>query len=147
MRHCTINTKEIGMLKAALAGMLLATTGVTFVSAQEYQTASYESRSAGPRVTEGHIARLRAALKLTALQQRYWPAVESALRNLSHRQGRDHASTGMLRRAAAAVGDADGVRRVASAASPLIGTLDDKQKQDGMRVIRAMGFGSLAAAL
>jgi hypothetical protein len=135
------------MLKAALAGVLLATTGVTFVSAQDYQTTSYENRTTEPRVTEGHIARLHAALKLTAVQQHYWPAVESALRNLSRRQGRDHASAGMLHRAAAAVGDADGVRRVAAAAGPLIGVLDEKQKQDGMRVIRAMGFGSLAAAL
>ena len=71
------------MLKAALAGVLLATTGVTFVSAQEYQTASSESgrSAAAPRVTEGHIARLRAALRLTAAQQHFWPAVESALRN------------------------------------------------------------------
>jgi hypothetical protein len=90
---------------------------------------------------------LRTALRLTATQQHFWPAVESALRNVVHRRSRDHASAGVLHRAAAAVGDADGMRRVAAAAGPLIGSLDEKQKQDGMRVIRAMGFGSLASAL
>ncbi len=137
------------MLKAALAGVLLATTGVTVVSAQEYQTASYENgrSAASPRITEGHIARLRAALRLTGPQQHFWPAVESALRNLVHRHTPERGSAGVLHRAVAAVGDANGIRRVAAAAGPLIGALDEKQKQDGMRVIRAMGFGSLASAL
>jgi hypothetical protein len=137
------------MWKAALAGAMLATMGATFVSAQEYETASYEGSqtSRTPVVTEGHIARLRAALRLTAEQKGYWPAVESALRALSHRQSRDRSADGIARRVAAAAFDANALRRVISAAGPLIGSLDDKQRQDGMRVIRVLGFSSLAAAL
>jgi hypothetical protein len=152
MSQRTTTTLEIGMWKAALAGAMLATMGATFVSAQEYETASYEGSqtsqtSRTPVVTEGHIARLRAALRLTAEQKSYWPAVESALRALSHRQNKDHSADGIARRVAAAAFDANALRRVISAAGPLIGSLDDKQRQDGMRLIRALGFSSLAAAL
>jgi len=53
----------------------------------------------------------------------------------------------MARRVAAAAVDANALRRVASAARPLISSLDEKQRQDGMRVINALGFSSLASAL
>jgi hypothetical protein len=136
------------MWKAALAGVVLATTGITCVSAQEYQAASYESgASRGPAVTAGHIARLKAALKLTAAQMHYWPAVESALRGLVHRTSRDRSADGIARRVAAAAVDANAIRRVAAAARPLINSLDEKQRQDGMRVINSLGFSSLASAL
>src|SRR5437588_10707879 len=111
------------MWKAALAGLVLATMGVTCGSAQEYQTASYESGSAsrGPVVTSGHIARLKAALRLTSAQLHYWPAVESALRGLAQRHNRDRSADGIARRVAAAAVDANAIRRVVSAARPLIG--------------------------
>jgi len=152
------------MWKAALAGAILATTGATFVSAQEYGSqyrSAYnsnaysnfdnhagETRASSQRVamTDGHISRLKAVLKLTADQQRYWPAVESALRRLARRQSADRSSDGMVRRAAAAAVDAAAARRVASAAGPLISVLDEQQKQAGMRVVQALGFGHLAAA-
>src|SRR3954464_10080532 len=109
------------MWKAALAGVVLATIGVTCVAAQDYQTASYESGTAsrGPVVTSGHIARLKAALKLTAAQMQHWPAVESALRGLAQRHDRDRRGDGMARRLAAAAVDANALRRVVSAARPL----------------------------
>ena len=142
------------MWKAALAGAMLATVGATCVSAQTYETASYEAGQANESgtshakvVTEGHIARLKAALRLTSAQLHYWPAVESALRSLSHRQSKDRSADGVARRIAAAAIDANAMRRVASAAAPLIGSLDEKQRQDGTRVIRALGFSSLASAL
>jgi len=121
------------MWKAALAGAMLAATGPTFCLAQDYNSTNYEeSQSArrGPVVTAGHIAGLRAALRLTSEQQRHWPAVASALRAISGRSA-----------------NADAVSRVISAAQPLINSLTDQQRQAGMRVIRASGFSSLAAAL
>jgi hypothetical protein len=149
------NNREVGMWKAALAGAMLATVGVTCASAQTYETASYEQGQVGESgqagsakvVTAGHIARLKAALHLTAAQLHYWPAVESALRGLSHRQSKDHSGDGVARRIAAAAIDANALRRVVTAAGPLIGSLDEKQRQEGLRVIRALGFSSLAAAL
>jgi hypothetical protein len=137
------------MWKAALAGLMLATTGITFVQAEEHQYGAYESTQPGqrvPTVTAGNIARLKAALKLTASQQKYWPAVESALRRVGRREA-SASDKGWAKRAGAAVGQADAVRRVAAAARPLISVLDEKQKESGMRVIRALGFSSLASAL
>ena len=127
------------MWKAALAGAMLATTGTTLCLAQDfanYGTAQTEQRT--PSVTAGHIARLRAALKLTAEQQKYWPAVEGALRRLSRNE-----ASGVR----AAVGQANAIRRVAAAARPLIGSLTEKQRQDGVSVINALGFSSLASAM
>jgi hypothetical protein len=140
------------MWKVALAGAMLATVGVQCAFAQTYETASYEESQVSHTsqtkvVTEGHIARLKAALRLTSAQLHYWPAVESALRSLSHRQSKDRSADGMARRIAAAAVDANALRRVVSAAGPLIGSLDDKQRQDGMRIIRSLGFSSLASAL
>jgi len=124
------------MWKAALAGAMLATTGATSCLAQDYSNANYEQSQParrGPAISEGHIARLKAALQLTPQQQRYWPAVASALRGLA--------------RASGTVGSANAVRRVASAARPLISSLTDQQRQAGMQVIRASGFAHLASAL
>ena len=143
------------MYKAALAGAVLAAMGTTCTFAQNYETASYEQAqvrrvghaSGAKVVTAGHIARLKAALRLTSAQLHYWPAVESALRGLSQRQGKDRSGDGVARRIAAAAIDANALRRVVSAAGPLIGSLDEKQRQDGLRVIRALGFSSLASAL
>jgi hypothetical protein len=165
---------EFGMWKAALAGVTLATVGATFAEAQDlkgydqqefkqayqqdFQTASLQTSSlrtaalhhGGGSITSGSIARLKAALKLRPDQQHLWPAVESALHGLMHRQARDTGSDGFVERwsnrATTAVVNADGMRRLASAAGPLIGSLDEKQKQDGMRVVRALGFADLASA-
>jgi hypothetical protein len=120
------------MWKAALAGAMLATMGATVVVAEDYATAAIEPAQGGA-VTEGHIA-----------QQQYWPAVESALRNLNRRS--QAASDGMVRRAAAVVIDANDLRRLSAVAGPLIGSLDDAQKENGLRVVRSMGFGHLASA-
>jgi hypothetical protein len=136
------------MLKAALAGAMLATMGATVCVAQDFAPAAYhgaQPAQRGPVVTSGHIARLRAALKLTPSQQKYWPAVAAALHRYAKASNR--AASGLSQRARSAVGSADAARRVAAAARPLIGVLNEKQKQDGMRVIRALGFSSLASAL
>ena len=121
------------MWKAALAGAMLAATGPTFCLAQDVNSTNYEQSQParrGPVVTAGHIAGLKAALRLTSEQQRYWPAVASALRAISGRSA-----------------NADAVSRVISAAQPLINSLTAQQRQAGMRVIRASGFSSLASAL
>ena len=131
------------MWKAALAGAMLATTGMNLCLAQDYDVANYGSAQTErtPTVTAGHIARLKAALSLTPEQQKYWPAVEAALRRLSSREASG------LRSVSAAVGQANALRRVAAAARPLIGALNERQKEAGMSVIRALGFSSLASAL
>ena len=99
-------------------------------------------------VTSSKIAQLHAVLRLTPAQQRHWGPVAAALHALS--RGRAATETpdddGLVHRVRArAVGmamDAVAVQRVISAAQPLIASLSDEQKRDGMSFIRGMGVSS-----
>ena len=132
------------MWKAALVGAFaLATIGMSGVSAQE-------SEGNSVIVTESHITSFKAALRLTAAQERHWPAVESALRSLAKRQAHDDDNSSMVYRlsskAAGIVVDALGFKRVAAAAAPLLKSLDDEQKEHARSAAQAMGFASMATA-
>lgn len=110
------------------------------VAAQEY-TSSIAPAAEAPSQPQGKvsiwrvaasevaIARYRAALKLTAAQEKYWPAVASALRTLAR-----------LPRV-----DEDAVRRVAPSVQPLLATLDDHQRQVAMNLVQRAGLGQYAA--
>ena len=123
--------------KVGLAG-ILALTAIGPASATKFRPAAH----AGVVLTDGQIHRMKAALKLTRLQEQYWPPIEAALREmkreLSHRPA---AGEGR----AAAIDQAK-VQRLASVAYPLLATLDEGQKRDAMALARAMGLGSLAAS-
>jgi len=142
------------MMKAALASALaFAVIGCLSISSGRIQftQASAEdgiveatgSVNAGPNVTEAKIARLKRALRLTAAQEVHWHPVESTLRRISQSWKHDSAS-GIVQRVKAKVAGyashASAYQQVASAAGPLIAALDEKQKQDGMRIIREFGF-------
>jgi len=142
------------MLKAALAGVLaFATIGCLSVSsgriqfaevkAQEVVAETTGSVNAGPQVTEAKIARLKRALRLTAAQEVHWHPVESTLRRIAQ-SSRRGSGPGIVQRVRAKVaGYASGAsafQQVSSVAGPLIATLDEKQKQEGMRLIREFGF-------
>ncbi|MBY0383103.1 MAG: hypothetical protein K2W78_14440 [Xanthobacteraceae bacterium] len=79
-------------------------------------------------MSEVAILRCRAALKLRAEQQKYWPAVAAALRNLSRGPVTE-----------------DAVRRAAPAVSPLLATLDDNQRQVAMNFAQRAGFAQYAS--
>ena len=142
------------MLKAALAGALaFATIGCLSISSGRIQftQASAEDGivettgavNAGPNVTEAKIARLKRALRLTAAQEVHWHPVESTLRRIAQSSRRESAS-GIVQRVRAKVSGyashASAYQQVSSVAGPLIASLDEKQKQDGMRMIREFGF-------
>jgi hypothetical protein len=96
-------------------------------------------------VTEGHIARLRASLHLSAAQLPHWRPVEAALRSYAQRASYQVASAeaGLMQRVRAKAGyalDAVAQARVRSAAQPLIATLTDEQKSAGLSVLSSMGF-------
>ncbi len=80
-------------------------------------------------VSEVAIARYRAALKLTAAQEKYWPAVAGALRTLARLQQVDETA----------------VRRVAPSVSPLLASLDDNQKQVAMGLVQQAGLAQYAS--
>jgi hypothetical protein len=80
-------------------------------------------------VSEVAIARYRVALKLTAAQEKYWPAVAGALRTLARMEQIDE----------------NAVRRVAPSMSPLLASLDDHQKQVAMSLVQRAGLAQYAS--
>jgi hypothetical protein len=141
----------------ALAGAVALAMGmislISGASAQELASVERgRSESSGVVVKESHIARLKSVLNLTAEQRPYWAPVEAALRDLARNQSREEASadSGLMHRwsgrAAGIASDAMRIRRLAAAARPLIGVLDDGQKRDAMQLARNLGFDRLVAA-
>ena len=144
------------MWKAALVGAIALTTGTVFsvsAQAQSFAVDSYESQAPaqrGPVITEAHIARLKSALNLTGAQHQLWAPVESALRGLARSQREENSNSGFVRRmtdrATAMASTAMQMRRLSAAAGPLIRSLDDTQKHNGMMVARRFGFERYVAA-
>jgi hypothetical protein len=107
------------------------------VAAQEMDQASLQSSPAASSkvsawriaVSEVAIARYRVALKLTAAQEKYWPAVASALRSLARQPQIDETA----------------VRRIAPSMSPLLASLDDNQKQIAMSLVEKAGLAQYAS--
>lgn len=141
------------MWKAALVGALALTTTGSFVSAQELASNSgqrYALQSHGNGEVESKIAQAKASLRLTADQERHWPRVEVALRDVAQRKNNvEEASAGgfvqkMSARAGEIVLNAASVKRLVSAAQPLIRSLDEDQKRRALTMARSMGLGSVA---
>jgi zinc resistance-associated protein len=101
---------------------------------------------------EAGIARFKAALRLKPEQQKYWPRVEAALRSIANDGDKVEvadAEPGLIRRtvnkASELAMNATSLRRLVSAAQPLVKSLDREQKREAITLARAMGFGQLAA--
>jgi hypothetical protein len=105
-------------------------------------------------MTDARIAGLKAGLKLNAEQEKNWPAVETAIRDLAkqraeRREARrnrgDNAASrpdaiARLRNGAnAMVTRADGLKKLADAAEPLYNSLDDAQKRRFAVLLRIGG--------
>ena len=152
------------MMKKTIAAASIALTlaGAGFAFAQQAQQAQQTPRGerGGARFstedvvafTDARIAGLKAGLKLTAEQDKNWPAVETAIRDLAkaradgmkaraerreaRRAGGDNAqrperdAIARLRQGADAMTTrAAGVTKLADAAEPLYKSLDDGQKR------------------
>ena len=128
------------MWKALVAGLfVLAFAGV-------------EVRAEMSPQVEAGISRLKAALRLNPQQEKHWPRVAAALRAMvrdGDRQEVADAQPGFIRRvgnkAGELVANATSMRRLVSAAQPLVKTLDEDQKREALSLARSMGFGQLAA--
>jgi hypothetical protein len=140
------------MWKALIAGTTILTiAGATLASAQQPSPARQPSPAERPyhaqltadviaAFTDARIAALKAALKLTPAQEKNWPAVEQAVRDISkeriaQREARRAAgqrtdATERLRdRADALTNRAAALRRLADAEKPLYQSLDEAQKR------------------
>jgi LTXXQ motif family protein len=124
------------LLKAALVGMFaLVAIGSTPLSAEP----------------AAQIAQVKSMLRLTPAQERYWPPVEAALRNLVRHAASEDDGDGVVQRVKARASriatNAAAVQRLVAAARPLIRILDDEQKQTARALAGSYGAASLASAL
>ncbi len=128
------------MWKALVAGLfVLAFAGV-------------EAKADTSPQVEAGIARFKAALRLKPEQLRHWPRVEAALRSMANEGDKVEvadAESGIIRRtvnrASSFAMNATTMRRLVSAAQPLVKSLDEDQKREAITLARSMGFGQLAA--
>ncbi len=154
------------MRKAVLAGIAalsLAGAGVAFAqqSPQADPPRWRPTAEDAAAMTDARVAALRTGLKLTAEQEKHWPAVETAIRGLAKQRAEAMAA----RRAAAAARGADAqaarpdaiarlrrgadamttrgtaLKQLADAAEPLYKTLDEGQKHRFALLLRMGGPG------
>ena len=147
------------MWKSVLAGTTaLAIAGGTFAYAQQ-GPAQQEQAQRGPQwrpsaedigaLGDARIAALHAGLKLTADQEKNWPALEAALRDLNKQRQERFAARANADRprdpverlsTLADVMQARGaaLKKVAEAAGPLYNSLDDGQKHRFMLLARML---------
>ena len=134
------------MWKALIAGTTILTiAGSTLASAQQPSSAerSHHAQLTADDIAafaDARIAAIKTALKLTPAQERNWPAVEQALRDISKERiaqrdarraaGQRTDPTERLRdRADALTTRAAALRRLADAEKPLYQSLDEAQKR------------------
>ena len=147
------------MWKTVLAGTTaLAIVGTTLAYAQpgpgKRGDADHWRPSAQDIAAFGdaRIAGLKAGLKLTAEQEKNWPAVEAALRDLAKQRSERFAARAsadkptdsdpiarMSLRAEAMTERGTAMKKLADAAAPLYKTLDDGQKRRFMVLARLGG--------
>jgi len=128
------------MWKALIAGLFV----LAFAGAQA-------KAEMNPQIESG-IARFKAALRLKPEQQKHWPRVEAALRSMANEGEKVEladAQPGLIRRtvnrASELAMNATSMRRLVSAAQPLVKSLDQEQKREAITLARSMGFAQLAA--
>jgi hypothetical protein len=132
-----------GAVALAMTGLL---SNVASVHAREI-TANAEMAQSSASI---NIARIKSALKLTPAQEPYWAPVETALRDLNHRQAQSEGD-GLVRRishrvVSIALNSAT-IQKLAAAARPLIGVLDAEQMRTAHGLAQEMGLGPVVAAL
>ena len=131
------------MRKAVFAGAVaLAIMGPLLVSENGLGPASAAAQDVV--VTEGKIARLRGALRLTGEQLQHWRPVEAALRAAIREQREGQGLVQKVReRVSTYAGSAVALQRAMSAAGPLIASLDERQRESGRSALRSMGGASM----
>jgi hypothetical protein len=99
---------------------------------------------AGYILDDAQIASIKVRLHLTPDQERMWPAVEAALRNMAYKRSQQAAAHGAARNTQAAAVDPEAVEGLKSAAVPLIMSFDSEQKEEVRSLVHVMGLDQLA---
>jgi hypothetical protein len=131
------------MRKAVFASAVaLAMVGSLLVSEKGFGPAPAAAQDVV--VTEGKIARLRSALRLSGEQLQHWRPVEAALRAAIREQREGQGLVQRVReRVSEYAGGAMALQRAMSAAGPLIASLDERQRESGRNALRSMVGASM----
>ena len=100
---------------------------------------------AGYMLDDAQIASIKKRLHLTPDQERMWPAVEVALRNMAYKRTQQAAARGAARNMQAAAVDPEAVEGLKSAAVPLIMSFSSEQKEEVRSLAHVMGLDQLAS--
>ena len=134
------------MLAAATASLLLFGVSSGALAAPPEHAGEHRQLSAEDKAafTDAHIAALKAGLKLTAAQEKTWPALEAVLRDVAKaraarraewhekaKERHEHPNLieGLREGAKAMTARAGEMEKIADAAKPLYDSLDDAQKR------------------
>ena len=98
----------------------------------------------GYMLNDSQIASIKARLHLTPDQERMWPTVEVALRNMAYTRAQEAHGHGSAANATASV-DPDSVQGLKSAAVPLILSFNTEQKDEVRNIVHVMGLDQLAS--
>ncbi|GAB1718209.1 MAG: hypothetical protein NTAFB05_32510 [Nitrobacter sp.] len=93
-------------------------------------------------LSDMQIAALKGRLQLTSAQEPYWPAVESALRDLARKIHERRAAPG--RQAALSPGE---IEQIKVAARPLLSRLREDQKREARALARIIGLEAIASLI
>jgi hypothetical protein len=96
-------------------------------------------------LNDAQIAGIKQRLHLTPDQERMWPAVEAALRNMAYQRTQQAAARGATRNVRAVAVDPEAVEGLKSAAVPLIMSFSSEQKDEVRSLVHVMGLDQLAA--
>jgi hypothetical protein len=97
-------------------------------------------KSANSLLNDAQIASIKARLRLTPEQERYWPSVEAALRNITYKRDGSHG------RLATVDPNSPAVDQLKQAAMPLLASFSDEQKSEVRQLARLMGLEQVAQA-
>ncbi|WP_407158142.1 hypothetical protein [Bradyrhizobium sp. STM 3557] len=107
-----------------------------------------EVQKAYALLSDGQIAGIKERLKLSASQEYYWPAVESALRAVAKKLHSTRQVASAKPGSVPAIDpDSDEVQQLKSAAMPLLWQLRDDQKDEVRKLARLIGLDKVAAAI
>lgn len=141
------------LIAATAIALALPMSSAAFAESHEHGKFSAEDISA---FTDAKIAGLKAGLKLTAAQEKNWPAVETALRDIGKAKAaratearekfkeyheRHNVIEGLRLRSKLLAARAADSEKLADAAKPLFDSLDDAQKRRLHVLIHAIARG------
>jgi len=106
---------------------------------------SAAAKRSGYILDDAQIAGIKTRLHLTPDQERMWPAVEAALRNMAYKRTQQAAARGGGRNVQAAAVDPQAVEGLKSAAVPLIMSFSSEQKEEVRNLAHVMGLDQLAS--